>query len=457
MKILVFFGEGKWKGRVEYSQEVGGYIGKLKGNEVIVCGYGKESLRLENTKYIDLYEVIEKVGDVDTERKINKVESRLGVSTAMLTFAKERQKEGSWGRSWKYIEKLATLIEAWKTIIEEEDISIIFHDAGPHLELVALWVIKKMQKNIETIIISTSPIPEKSITFFTDYMMGPNTVAGWPKQISSKQKKKTEKKVKAYARTGNIQDYVRTPSVKSDLETVLNAATFQKLYEEPIQSINKGVYKSCRHIKQFVKRRASSLLYTKPKYDNKYIFFPMHTPTDSQILFRGEPFCEQRFLISHVARNLPMGYKLYVKPHPVRPGKYHFKSLQDISKCPGVKLMSPSTNTHSLIKNSGLVMTINTTVGVEALMHNKRVISVGNSFYQVNDNCKAVRNLYETSDAIVDSLEEPSSYGNSISFLAKLDVASYQGKYSRINKNTDPSKLAESMIDVCKSIRQDSL
>ena len=69
--------------------------------------------------------------------------------------------------------------------------------------------------------------------------------------------------------------------------------------------------------------------------------------------------------------------------------------LKFISDLPNVKIVAPLLNAHDLIEKAKIICVINSTVGYEALMHEKPVITFGESFYSGKGVTLDVRNLYD--------------------------------------------------------------
>ncbi len=88
---------------------------------------------------------------------------------------------------------------------------------------------------------------------------------------------------------------------------------------------NKNPYMNViRGIKNYFKRgyryMVAKHLYKKPKFNEKIIFFPLHTTSDAAILLGAPHFKNQEFLIESISNSLPANYTLYVKEHPLLPG-----------------------------------------------------------------------------------------------------------------------------------------
>jgi capsular polysaccharide export protein len=125
------------------------------------------------------------------------------------------------------------------------------------------------------------------------------------------------------------------------------------------------------------------------KLDNlnfNYIFIPFQVPADSQIVIHSSwvHSMEQLFHLVRDARNklmlqgetkLPY---LVFKEHPSWPGSFeHLYQLDEFC------LFANENDTQYLIEHANAVITINSTVGLESLLLGKKVITLGNACYNI--------------------------------------------------------------------------
>lgn len=134
--------------------------------------------------------------------------------------------------------------------------------------------------------------------------------------------------------------------------------------------------------------------FNQPDYSERYFLFSLHYEWESQLAYR-EPFINQQRLIEDICKCLPNGTKLYVKVHP------HWRNAdQPLASLPyDAKYIHPDTNTTQLIKNSIGVITINSTVGYEAMLQNKPVIVFGHEEY--GSACIKINNLSDLPEAMI--------------------------------------------------------
>lgn len=122
-------------------------------------------------------------------------------------------------------------------------------------------------------------------------------------------------------------------------------------------------------------------LYEKPSREEKYAYFPLHMEPEVATMLFTPVFNDQLWVIKQVARTLPVGYKLYVKEHVAMFGYRTRAFYRELKKIPNVKLMSPSLSSFLLIREAQLVVTLTSTVGWEAVLLQKPVITFGDVFY----------------------------------------------------------------------------
>ncbi len=117
--------------------------------------------------------------------------------------------------------------------------------------------------------------------------------------------------------------------------------------------------------------------------EKNYFLFPLNQPYDEQLLFRSPEFKNNLETINLIANNLPRDAVLLIKEHPVNPGMIKSKDIRDLlNKYNNVKFISPEINLYDALVDSVGLITINSTSGLEALVHNKNVLVLGRGYYR---------------------------------------------------------------------------
>lgn len=121
--------------------------------------------------------------------------------------------------------------------------------------------------------------------------------------------------------------------------------------------------------------------YTNIDHDSKYLFCPLQVPKDSQILYFSDyvKTIDQYIEILHsTSKYLPNGWHLRIKEHPSSDIKFTQKliGLQNER----FKLDNFS-DTFEQVKQSKGIVTINSSLGLQAMFFRKPVIVLGKAFY----------------------------------------------------------------------------
>jgi hypothetical protein len=129
--------------------------------------------------------------------------------------------------------------------------------------------------------------------------------------------------------------------------------------------------------------RAVSLrrFYSEPHPGRPFVYFPLHV-TDDYKIKRVVPHCsDQAALVEQVASALPHGWDLVTKEHPMAIGRTPPSLLKRLDKVRNIHIVPPTCNSHDLIERSHAVAVISSTVGLEALLYDKPVLTLGEPYY----------------------------------------------------------------------------
>ena len=220
----------------------------------------------------------------------------------------------------------------------------------------------------------------------------------------------------------------------------------------------RGLY---NYVMKLIRSKLSRFLYSRPDYNEKYIFFPLNVEYDAPVLVWNPIFMNQLFLIEIISRNLPVDYTLYVKEHPNDIGGNSLTKLYKIKKIPKVKLINATEDSHKLIRNSSAVLVVAGTPGWEALLLEKSVIGLGRAYYDPMDIIWKVRDLSKLGDTIKKAITE-SRYDKNIlyRFISAYGKVSYPGMiyftqlYRSNESNRDFVLSEENIRNVADGIRK---
>lgn len=140
------------------------------------------------------------------------------------------------------------------------------------------------------------------------------------------------------------------------------------------------------YLRDYVRQRASLEVLRRlptPERRERVCLYPFHYTYDSQITVRGDAFLDQLAVVEQIARALPFGWRLAVKTHPAAPGDQPIaRLLRVVRRMDNVDLVDPHSHAHTVLRKAGLLVTVNSTTGFEALMFNVPVVTLGESVYR---------------------------------------------------------------------------
>ena len=161
-----------------------------------------------------------------------------------------------------------------------------------------------------------------------------------------------------------------------------------------IAGVNAPENKKIR-VRDYIKRFAVSYLGGRKKPDTaavrgNYLFAPFQVMNDSQSLLYS-PYEDMTEFAEDVIRGVreynaidpDAALKAVFKEHPMDRGVTDFSALREKYRGDEGVLILGNGNIDDLIRDSAAVITINSTVGLDALKQGKRVICMGKAFYAV--------------------------------------------------------------------------
>ncbi len=123
------------------------------------------------------------------------------------------------------------------------------------------------------------------------------------------------------------------------------------------------------------------------KLPQEFIFLPLQVHDDSQILIHSPNFQDMYSLVNFCASEIrtynkkyQSNLKLVIKEHPSDYGRIDYEPLK---KQYSETIFTQIADTKELIQKCKVVITVNSTVGIEGLLYLKPVITMGNAFYNV--------------------------------------------------------------------------
>ena len=206
-----------------------------------------------------------------------------------------------------------------------------------------------------------------------------------------------------------------------------------------------GAVGSWREIKNTIKARKPSMQHigdtpSRPMTE-PFIFVPLQVPGDSQLRIFGGEFRTVEATIAAVidaARNLPLGWHLRLKAHPSSP--VNFSDLITKSGRSNI-VLDNVTDTFAQVAASRAVLTVNSSVGLEAMFFDKPVVALGECFWAISGvatHCPTIEELSRLLSDPENSLSfDPEARQAFLSFLTQ----EYYPKLPRAGEHMETDEL----------------
>ena len=136
---------------------------------------------------------------------------------------------------------------------------------------------------------------------------------------------------------------------------------------------------------------------------DRFIFLPLQVHDDTQIIVHSPLIRTMEEFVGETVKALPEGWDLVVKSHPSDEGRRGYAVIEEMLEGPRYHFLRRG-DTLQLVKRSSCVVTVNSTVGIEALALEKPVVVLGNAVYAGRGLTVDVRDLGEFPAKLAEAL-----------------------------------------------------
>jgi hypothetical protein len=204
---------------------------------------------------------------------------------------------------------------------------------------------------------------------------------------------------------------------------------------------------AARDLGELVRGRLARALYTQDLPDRPFVYFPLQVADDYKIL-KLRPHCvHQEAIVEQVADALPPGVDIVVKEHPMSIGRNRLGMLRRLSKPPHIHLVDPRRSSLELAQASAGVVTISSSVGLEALLCNKPVLTLATPFYAGYGVTVDLEDLREISEKVPELLGFSPDRERSRRFLHAAMRRCYPGAPVLVDSSDENAAVLAATLD----------
>lgn len=176
---------------------------------------------------------------------------------------------------------------------------------------------------------------------------------------------------------------------------------------------------------------ASSSIYDTPplEYSSNNVVYPLQYEPEASLLYFAPHHVDQISFVETILRSLPHGKILWVKEHPNQFGALNESPWLALRKrYDNLRFAHGRQNGRELIKKSALVVTISSTMGLDALLLGRKVLVGGEVFYSRFTGAIRTKSYL----ALAKELNNRANYDGSDNFTANVEELVEFGRYAYV-------------------------
>jgi hypothetical protein len=276
------------------------------------------------------------------------------------------------------IRRTVRYFRAFERLLDELRPDALVPEVGNELPRVVSHLVA-LQRGIPTLLLFYTIFPNP-LRLYVDEMHGPIVPTDELRPLSETERDEVRAFVRDFtARAEPIRAHRKAPVSRRRLRQ-LREYVAARLTDDRDNEYLQPLRWTYENVQEWTRRQAARALYDDVP-SRPFVYFPLHVTEDYKIK-RLIPHCaDQASIVEQIADALPPGYDLVLKEHPMSIGRNGLGLLRRVRRRANVVLVDPHTSSHELIKRAHAIAVISSTVGLEALLYAKPVLTLGEPFY----------------------------------------------------------------------------
>jgi hypothetical protein len=355
---------------------------------------GNETLKAAGYKVYDIYDYSERLNDFDIKKE--DLEKFFGIDNLQAKTLHEKvtfniKDTGViLDKYYRYLNGCRIILKELLKTYKPEEIQV-FQELGGFVAPLSLYYVSKQNK-INHVFFEPSFF--RSHMHFVENSLNNDFLS--VDQVPDSQTNPYKQKVQEYF--DNISRSQKLVIVTKDLQHYMDmglmklfqVSNIKKLYNKIANKYLRGYRQEYewignhvkRNLRQYFNRIRFGSNYVQEIPDTPFVYFPFHVQLDYQLTIRNPEFLNQLALVRHLCETCPRDFKVVVKEHPVTIGGFDYREFRKLlGDNSNIVVLHPMLNTHDIVRKASAIVTVNSKVGAESLIYNKKVVCLGNGFY----------------------------------------------------------------------------
>jgi hypothetical protein len=349
------------------------------------------------------------------------------------------------GKSERWcVERTVRHFRALEQILDDVRPDVLVPEVGNETIRVATHLIG-LERGIPVLFLFHTIFPNP-LRLYIDQMHAPIVPRDELRELTAEEEREVEEFRRSFVeRAKPIRDYRRVPIELRRARLFADHLRRRAGIDRDNEYLRPGLWLRT-NANDWLRARAARPFYDELDPRRPFVYFPLHV-TDDYKIKKIIPHCyDQASIVEQVADALPPGYDLVLKEHPMSVGRNSIRLLRRLRKRPNVCLVKPYTSTHDLIRDSAAVAVISSTVGLEALLHEKPVLTLGEPFYSGYGVTLDLRSFAEIRDGVAELLRFRPDPERIRRFLHAAMQRCYPGASVMVDRSDENARrLAESI------------
>jgi Capsule polysaccharide biosynthesis protein len=324
-----------------------------------------------------VHDVVAELPPADPWQEAARIEAEYGLPTIRDVYRGDRPCEGR-PEEW-CVRRAVDHFRAVERVLDEAAPDALVPEVGSEVVRIAMHRVG-VARGIPVLFLLYTIFP-RPLRLYVDTLDAPIVEPAELRELTPEEEAELDAFVRDFTtRAEPIRDYRNMPLVPRRVPTFLGHVE-RKLRDDRDNEYTRPLALLAQNVHERVRARATRPLYQERRPGRPFVYFPLHV-TDDYKIKTVIPHCvDQASIVEQVADALPPGHDLVVKEHPMSIGRNPLSFLRRLRRRPNVRLLHPHASSHELIREAEAVAVISSTVGLEALLYEKPVLTLGRPFY----------------------------------------------------------------------------